>query len=146
MGSSAKGKSWLNRIIVCDTGPLIHLTEAGSIDLIKMAGSVFIPQIVADEFANNSISTILSDWLMVTTLDVENQKVVKKWVNEIEPGEAYSIALAIQIKADWLLSDDAKARKFAENLGLEVHGSIGLLLWAAANRYVTSKKKNFDVT
>ncbi len=136
----------MNRIIVCDTGPLIHLTEAGSIDLIKMAGSVFIPQIVADEFANNSISTILSDWLMVTTLDVENQKVVKKWVNEIEPGEAYSIALAIQIKADWLLSDDAKARKFAENLGLEVHGSIGLLLWAAANRYVTSKKKNFDVT
>jgi len=26
--------------------------------------------------------------------------------------------------------DDAKARQFAETLGLEVHGSIGLLLWS----------------
>jgi predicted nucleic acid-binding protein len=30
------------------------------------------------------------------------------------------------------LTDDAAARLLAQNLGLEVHGSLGIVLWAAA--------------
>ncbi len=42
--------------------------------------------------------------------------------------------MARQIAADWLLTDDAAARLFASELGLEVHGSLGVILWAAAMR------------
>jgi predicted nucleic acid-binding protein len=42
------------------------------------------------------------------------------------------VALARQAGADWLLTDDAAARLFATALGIEVHGSLGVLLWAAA--------------
>jgi len=46
-------------------------------------------------------------------------------------GEAEPVALAIELKADWFLTDDAAARLLAESLGLEVHGSLGVILWAA---------------
>jgi len=39
-----------------------------------------------------------------------------------------------------LLSDDAGARQFAQALGLEVHGSIGLLLWGAASGQIASRE------
>lgn len=32
--------------------------------------------------------------------------------------------------------DDAAARVFATALGLEVHGSLGIVLWAAARRHL----------
>ena len=47
----------------------------------------------------------------------------------IDKGEAEAINLALQVQADWFLTDDGRARQAAESLGLEVHGSIGLLLW-----------------
>jgi len=49
----------------------------------------------------------------------------------LDAGEAEAIALARQIQADWFLTDDAAARLFAQALGLEVHGSLGIVLWAA---------------
>jgi predicted nucleic acid-binding protein len=50
----------------------------------------------------------------------------------LDAGEAEAIALAQQMGADWLLTDDAAARLFAQSLGMEVHGSLGVVLWAAA--------------
>ena len=32
-----------------------------------------------------------------------------------------------------------KTRQFAESAGLEVHGSIGLLLWSVANEHILEK-------
>jgi len=52
-------------------------------------------------------------------------------------GEAQAIALARQLGSDWLLTDDAAARLLAESQGLEVHGSLGLVLWLAAMRHLT---------
>jgi predicted nucleic acid-binding protein len=49
-------------------------------------------------------------------------------------GEAEALALALEIKTDWLLTDDAAARLMAESLNIEVHGSIGVVLWMAANK------------
>jgi len=54
----------------------------------------------------------------------------------LDLGEAEAIALAHQIQADWLLTDDAAARLFAQALGLEVHGSVGVVLWAAVQGYL----------
>jgi predicted nucleic acid-binding protein len=34
-------------------------------------------------------------------------------------------------RSDWFLTDDAAAREFARSAGLEVHGSLGVVLLAA---------------
>lgn len=60
------------------------------------------------------------------------QQKVSRWIKakQIDAGEAEAIGPALQEQADWFLTDDAKARQFAESLGLEVHGSIAVLLWS----------------
>ena len=55
----------------------------------------------------------------------------------LESGEAEAVSLARQVKAHWLLTDDAAARLFAQTLGIEVHGSVGIVLWAAATGRLT---------
>jgi hypothetical protein len=66
---------------------------------------------------------------------------VEKWIKtkRIDAGEAEAIGLALQEQADWLLTDDAEARQFAESLGLQVHGSIAILLWSVASGLIHEK-------
>jgi predicted nucleic acid-binding protein len=65
----------------------------------------------------------------------------EKWVRakKLDVGEAEAIGLALQEQAEWFLTDDAKARQFAESLGLEVHGSIAILLWSVATGLIQEK-------
>jgi hypothetical protein len=44
----------VTRIIVCDTGPLLRLSEAGATHLLSLAGNVLIAPRVATEFEANS--------------------------------------------------------------------------------------------
>jgi predicted nucleic acid-binding protein len=55
-------------------------------------------------------------------------------------GEAEALAFAQELKPDWFLTDDAAARLMAESLNIEAHGSIGVVLWAAASKLVTKKE------
>jgi len=54
----------------------------------------------------------------------------------LDRGEAQALALAAQVKADWFLTDDAAARVVASQQGIEVHGSLGVVLWAAATGHL----------
>lgn len=124
----------MTRIIVCDTGPLLHLSEAGAIHLLSLAGEVLIPPLVAVEFEANAQGWQPPQWVRRVALRKPSQQKVERWVKakRIDAGEAEAIGLALQEQAEWLLTDDAKARQFAETLGLEVHGSIAILLWSIA--------------
>jgi hypothetical protein len=53
--------------------------------------------------------------------------------------------LDLQVKCDWFLTDNTQARQFAESLGLEVHGSIGLLLWAVAVGHIESSEQAYQL-
>lgn len=43
-----------NRLVVCDAGPLIHLSELACLDLLLDFDHVLIPEIVAQEVAEAS--------------------------------------------------------------------------------------------
>ena len=127
---------------MCDTGPLLHLSEAGAIHLLQQVGQVITPAVVATEFEQNTQGWHPPQWILVRDLDKTAQSRVSGWVkaNQIDAGEAEAIALVLQTKADWLLTDDAQARQFAEKLGVEVHGSIGVLLWNLAAGHITGQE------
>lgn len=131
----------MTRIIVCDTGPLLHLSEAGAIHLLSLAGEILIPSLVAIEFEANAQGWRPPQWIKIVDLEKETRQKAEKWVraNQIDGGEAEAIGLALQEHADWLLTDDAQARQFAEAAGLEVHGSIGILLWNVVNENISDK-------
>lgn len=125
----------------------MHLSEAEAIHLLKPAGDILIPPAVATELKRNLSKWKLPDWIQVQPLDVQSNAQAKTWIqnNLVDPGEAEAIGLALQKRSDWLLTDDAKARQFAEGLGLEAHGSIGLLLWAIASGHVESREQAYHM-
>lgn len=125
-------------LIVSDTGPLLHLSEAGALDLLRLAGDVYIPGVVEAELAHYSAIWHKPGWVNVAPLTSKHASDANNWLLSglLDAGEAEAIALAQQMQADWLLSDDAAARLIAESQGLEVHGSLGVVLWAAATGQV----------
>jgi predicted nucleic acid-binding protein len=133
----------VSRVIVCDTGPLLHLNEAGAIHLLRLAGEVLIPPAIATEFKRNASKQKLPTWIKIRPLDKSATDRVSEWVVKemIDLGEAEAIGLALQAKCDWFLTDDARARQLAESLSLEVHGSVGVLLWAVAVGQIDSREE-----
>lgn len=130
--------------IVCDTGPLLHLREAGSLELLASAGQVAIPPAVHGELIRLDPfwREGTPDWVGLSTLEEFSLAQATRWLQAglLDPGEAEALALAVQIRADWLLTDDAAARWVAEQQGLEVHGSLGVILWGAAAGHLLRKE------
>lgn len=123
--------------LVADSGPILHLHEAGALPLLPLIGKVFLPPMVIAELRAHSSSLwpgAFPEWAQPQTLSTENQQRAWQWrrAGLLHGGEAESLALTLQIKTDWFLTDDAAARLMAESLGVEVHGSLGVVLWAAA--------------
>jgi predicted nucleic acid-binding protein len=126
--------------IVCDTGPLVHLFEAQLLNLLEAAGEVLIPPGVANELGGVAPELKLGElpWLLTRPLRPPHDAKARDWrrAGLLHLGEAEALALARQEQADWLLTDDSAARVVAEQMAVEVHGSLGLLLWAAATGLV----------
>ncbi|MEW6620579.1 MAG: DUF3368 domain-containing protein [bacterium] len=123
------------RLIVCDTGPILHLQEIGLLDILQKAGKIYIPRMVDIEI--NSLipqwKNQKPEWILIEALLPEETREAEflSLSGLLNPGEAFAIVLAKRLKPKWFLTDDTEARIFANALRLEVHGSLGILLWAA---------------
>jgi predicted nucleic acid-binding protein len=122
--------------IVCDTGPILHLHEAGLLELLKKAGDIYIPKFVHFELKEQSPQweNKKPDWLLVESLSPEetSQAELLSASGLLDSGEAAAIILSKRLNAVWFLTDDTEARIFATLSGIEVHGSLGIVLWSAA--------------
>ena len=129
------------RRIVSNTGPVLHLHEAELLALLKHAGEIHIPRAVDLEMAQHELEWRVRrpDWITVTTVTTPYDGQAARWrqAGLLDAGEAEAVALARQLNADWFLTDDAAARVLAASLGLEVHGALGLVLWAATMRHLS---------
>jgi predicted nucleic acid-binding protein len=121
--------------VVCDTGPVLHLLEADALELLNGVGTVFVPPAV-----NGELERLTPHWparrpAWLTMQDLNAIAIVQavEWRSAglLHEGEAQALALALAIQADWFLTDDAAVRVFAVSLGLETHGSLGVVLWCA---------------
>jgi len=124
------------RNIVSNTGPLLHLREAQALDVLRLAGEMHIPKAVDAEmrYLDPAWRTQRPTWVTVETLvePFAAEAIAWQQAGLLDLGEAEALALARQLQADWFLTDDAAARLVAQVQGLEVHGSLGIVLWAAA--------------
>ncbi len=131
MGLEPEGRRGLRRV-VCDTAPLVSLQESDLLEILHLAGEVYIPPAVEGEL--RTLDPV-PEWMKIAALDAPFAQEARAWVQAgiLDPGESEAIALVRQLDADWLLTDDGAARLLAQREGIEVHGSLGLVLWAAAN-------------
>ena len=83
----------MRQIIVCDTGPLLHLSEASAVHLFEQTGDVLIPPAVAAEFKRNSPRRKLPDWVEIRQLSQSTSDMTSEWVDKeiVDSGEAEAI-------------------------------------------------------
>lgn len=115
-------------MIVSDAGPLIVLFKTSKLSILKeLYGTVNVPIAVYTEITVKEKEKAFfskTEWLKPVKVKKDNDyKLLEELVDR---GEAEAIILAKQLKSP-LLVDDAKARKFAMLLDVEVIGTLGLL-------------------
>ncbi len=137
--------------LVADTGPLLHLHEAGALSLLPLIGEVSVPRVVLDELqkhAPNLWPRQLPAWIKQLPLAPSSRLRAQSWMQAglLHAGEADALALAEAVHADWFLTDDAAARLLAKSLGIAAHGSLGVVLWAAGQNLISKiEAENFLV-
>ena len=127
--------------LVADTGPILHLQEAGALDVLPLIGEVVVPPLVLAELGSVLLSAWQFSpppWMTVQSLATEVQQRALAWrqAGLLHGGESEALALACHLKPDWFLTDDAAARLMADSLGMEAHGSLGVVLWAAGQKLI----------
>ncbi len=118
--------------VVVNTSPLVALDRIGRLEILpKLFGEVIRPQSVVDELQAGRIahggSSELYNAVWLKTVEDPPEKILRK---ELGAGETAVIALASRIRADLVILDDLAARNVAVALGLNVTGTLGILLAA----------------
>lgn len=123
-------------IVVADAGPIIHLSLIGQLDLIPaLFGRVVVPRQVYEEVVQTASEMPGSEelrnaiWADVYESDIRPE-ISRLLEIHLDSGEAAAIALALDLGADLVLSDDRQARLAAERLAFRVQGTLGILLQA----------------
>jgi predicted nucleic acid-binding protein len=123
-------------LAVADTGPLLHLHQIGSVDLLGHFGTIHVTQIVLVELRRNApgvFSGTAPEWAVWSDPAPTSRELGRSWVSAgiLDPGEAGALAYALEIKAACFITDDAAARTLGESFGLQVRGTLGILLHSA---------------
>ncbi len=74
------------------------------------------------------LSASVSLSLVATTTELSQSLIETARLFALHPGELQALQVALQRRADMLLTDDMAARLAAKQLALPVHGTIGILL------------------
>ena len=125
-------------IVVCDAGPIIHLDELDCLDLLADFDSILVPDLVWQEVAYHRPEALQRSGLslkqvrITTGADAELTALARAL--SLDAGEEAALALMRQHPQAILLTDDAAARLAAEQLGMPVHGTIGVVVRAIRRR------------
>jgi len=127
-----------HKTIISDTSCLIILSNIGEFDLLqKLFGEIITTSIIAEEFGE-----ALPNWVKIQ--NVSDKLKMQILELQIDRGESSAIALALEIPESILILDDYKARKVAENLGLNFTGTIGIIIRAKLENIIPSIKPLLD--
>jgi len=128
----------MQRTIISDTSCLILLDKIGELELLKrLFGTIIITKTISEEFNQD-----LPDWFEIQSpTNKTYQKILEA---SLDKGEASAIALAIEQADCLLIIDDLKGRNFAEQLGLKVTGTLGVLVDAKLSGFLKSVKPSLE--
>ena len=124
-------------LVVTDMSCLIALDRIGHLHLLPALFDVVAPPAVVAEFGREP------EWLTVRSAPDDER--AADLLKVIDRGEAEAIALALTIPDAELLIDEARGRKVAQQLGLQVTGTAGVLLEAKRQGQIAAVRPLLDV-
>ena len=125
-----------------DASPLIVLLKTNKLSILKeLFEKIIVPTAVYKEITAKEQEKIIFDKIeWIETRNIKNTEIYAFLEKLIDKGEAEAIILARELKTS-LLIDDAKARKYAKLLNIEVIGTLGILKIAKTRGVIPSVKK-----
>lgn len=111
--------------IVSNTSPVLNLAIVNHLSLMyEQFGEILIPQAVFEELrveeglpgSQSLREAIEKGWLEVK--EAKDQIFVKALRADLDKGEAEAIALALQVKSEYVILDEREGRRVAKLLGL----------------------------
>ncbi len=124
-------------VVVSDTSCLILFNNIGELNLLKkLYGKLSITEAIKKEYKRP-----LPEWIEINEPDFA---LVSSLSNYLDIGEASAIALAAKHINSVLIIDEAKGRKVAKQLGINITGSLGVILIAKMQGHVESVKPILD--
>ena len=132
-------------IVVSDSGPIIALSKINQLNILNHHfGNIYISEATYNELVKKgkgmfgSEEVEKSDWIKVAK--VKDEVAVKVLELELDRGEAETIILGNEFKADFVLLDESIARRVANLLNLKVKGTIGILVLAKKDGIIKKLK------
>lgn len=121
--------------VISNSSPLISLAKVHQLDLLPaLFGLITIPPAVFAEVVTQGRGRIGVDklstapWLSVHP--VQDQGRADYLGSSLDAGEAEALILAQELRANWLILDEIKARTIARRLHIAVIGTAGVLVLA----------------
>lgn len=134
-------------IVVSDTTPLISLMKIGQLELIyQLFGEIQIPEAVFEELVSNKRfleeSRQIQECSYIRKVKVTDFKSVDllRRSTALDAGESEAIILSDSVKADLLLMDEIKGRRIAQQMGISLMGTIGMLIVAYNDRLLSKEE------
>ncbi|HVX87016.1 MAG TPA: DUF3368 domain-containing protein [Phycisphaerae bacterium] len=112
-------------IVIADTSPIHYLVLIRQSDVLSALFSrIVLPQAVAAELQQVKTPPTVRTWMVSPPewLEVRTPRAVQA-MGDLGAGEAEAISLALEMRADLVLADDAEAREMATTLGAARHGN-----------------------
>jgi predicted nucleic acid-binding protein len=134
--------------LVFNASPLIVLAKSGLIDqLLPLADQVWIPQAVADEVHDIKSSTDpATQWLAGKNPPIHPQTQISPFVLawDLGAGESEVISVTGKISGSTAVLDDLSARRCAQAMGIQITGTLGLILLAKRKGLIPSVSPALD--
>ena len=134
-----------NGLVIADSGPIFSLVLIDKLDILDaLFDDIKIPQAVWEEITFDKTK---SDYQKLYNF-FKDKTCQILGLNELtfvmDYGESESLILYKELNADFLLIDDKKARKIAENFEINCIGIIGLLSIAKDKGLIGKLKPVFE--
>ncbi len=132
-------------IVISDTSPLNYLILIHAIHVLPILfQQVYAPERVAVELQSTAAPISVRDWISAapTWLVIRTPMNVDTTLR-LDRGETEAISLAQELHADHLLIDEWAGRAAAQDRGLHVIGTLGVLV-QAAQQNLLDLKEAFD--
>jgi len=125
----------MNRVVISDTSCLIALASIDRIGLLQ----VLFSEVVTTAEVEQEFGKQLPIWIKLRQpINTDQQLELERTLGK---GESSAIALAIEIPDSLVIIDEKQGRRVAMQLGLEVIGTLRVLLLAKQDGIIDNLKR-----
>jgi predicted nucleic acid-binding protein len=131
-------------IVVSDTTPIISMLKINKLHLLnKLFGEILIPNAVYNELTTSKKfkeeANQIKECNFIKRVEVDNNKDIERFriTTGLDLGESEAIIYSNKNGVDFLLMDEAKGRIVAKQMGLNIMGTIGILMQAYDDNLIT---------